>query len=38
VVIRGNARQIVFADDADRKAYLSWLKEATEKEKVVLLI
>ncbi len=34
VVIRGNARRVVFAEDADRKAYLSWLKEAAEKYKV----
>jgi len=34
VVIRGNARQVVFAEDSDRQAYLGWLKEATEKEKV----
>jgi len=34
VVIRGNARRVVFAEDADRKAYLGWLKEAAEKYKV----
>jgi len=34
VVIRGNARQVVFAEDTDRKVYLDWLKAATEKEKV----
>ncbi len=27
VVIRGNSRRVVFAEDADRKAYLAWLKE-----------
>ena len=31
VVIRGNSRSVVFAEDADRKAYLGWLKEASEK-------
>ena len=31
VIIRGNARRVVFAEDTDRKAYLGWLKEATEK-------
>ncbi len=34
VVIRGNNRQTVFTEDSDRKAYLDWLKEATEKEEV----
>ena len=34
VVIRGNSRRVVFAEDADRKAYLGWLKEAAEKYKV----
>jgi len=34
VVIRGNAKQVIFADDIDRNAYLGWVKEASEKEKV----
>jgi putative transposase len=34
VVVRGNARQVVFVEDSDKQAYLGWLKEASEKEKV----
>jgi len=34
VIIRGNARQVVFAEDSDRQVYLAWLKEASEAEKV----
>lgn len=34
VIIRGNSRRIVFSEETDRKAYLGWLKEATEKYKV----
>jgi len=34
VVIRGNARHVVFAEASDRQVYLVWLKEASEKEKV----
>ncbi len=36
VVIRGNSRRVVFVEDADRTAYLAWLKEAIEKYKVNL--
>lgn len=34
VIVRGNARKVVFVDDADREAYLGWLKEGAAKEKV----
>jgi putative transposase len=34
VVIRVNARRVVFVEDADRKVYLDCLKEAAEKYKV----
>jgi len=28
-IIRGSARQVVFAEDSDRQASLAWLKEAS---------
>lgn len=34
ILLRGNGRRVVFAEDSDRKAYLGWMKEASEKYKV----
>ncbi len=31
VVQRGNNRQSIFIDDFDRRVYLDWLKEASER-------
>lgn len=34
IIQRGNNRQVIFAGDADMKAYLNWLKEYSQKYKV----
>ncbi len=34
VIQRGNNRQVIFAEEADFKAYLAWLKEYSEKHDV----
>ncbi|WP_319558083.1 transposase [Thiomicrorhabdus sp.] len=34
VIQRGNNRQVIFAKEADFKAYLAWLKEYSEKHDV----